>query len=465
MSGSKTYEDEVKQKSREKQREFIKNNLLIKKRTKDIRVVCFPGAEVDGEEAIEVKEVYDKLGIPRENIIGLEANLERAERLQRVDLGIVVKPQMDLDFFSKTDKKFDIISLDYTGYRDEAKWQALHQIAGNQLLDGHGILATNYSAKRESRKNQGQMVALQLDSFVNNKNMDGGEDIISELAEAYENGDKLDLSELRDNLIERTLMIMRMGKSALFPIDILSTHPFHEGIQKEMERIERETREKGLDGDSNFMFKNRYESGMGNKGVSHFHSFSNRSANMEALAYHIGKANNISANLSNFFVHYLVDMDMRAQFPRSVERYSYTSNKNTNMEMDLMAFTPASFIYRAINNEVFYDPKNGKIRVLRMKGGKLLREADKIYAGKHMEIPERIYLGSSFVHPGKNKKKKNEINGRGLEVISKDGAVDLLKSGVEPKEIMECYSGFSINQLAAYKAHYVTMGKEYTSDK
>jgi hypothetical protein len=66
----RSYNDPAKQKAREKLTEFIGKNLLNFRKPNQVRVVCFPGAEVEGEEALEIKEVYDSLGIPRKNIIG-----------------------------------------------------------------------------------------------------------------------------------------------------------------------------------------------------------------------------------------------------------------------------------------------------------------------------------------------------------------------------------------------------------
>ena len=94
----KSYNDSIKQKSREKLKEFIARNLYFK-RPKDIRVVCFPGAEKIGEEAIEVKEIYDPLGIPRENILGLEFDKSRFERLKSANLGINLVNSLDWKFF------------------------------------------------------------------------------------------------------------------------------------------------------------------------------------------------------------------------------------------------------------------------------------------------------------------------------------------------------------------------------
>ena len=65
-----------------------------------------------------------------------------------------------------------------------------------------------------------------------------------------------------------------------------------------------------------------------------------------------------------------------------------------------------------------------------------------------LQLPHRIHLGSSYEPP----KRK--------ERITREQAVDLLRDGVSTAEIVNCYRGFSIMQLAALKAHYVTMGKD-----
>jgi hypothetical protein len=43
------------------------------------------------------------------------------------------------------------------------------------------------------------------------------------------------------------------------------------------------------------------------------------------------------------------------------------------------------------------------------------------------------------------------------ELITKQDAIDFLKLGCKPKEIAECFSGFTKMQLAAFQAH-LTMG-------
>jgi len=443
-----TYKDPVKQKSREKQREFIAKNLLSFKKPKDVRVVCFPGAEAEGEEALEVKEIYDSLGIPRQNIVGLEADPERAKRLRKAELGIIVEQKLDLDFFKETGRQFDIISLDYTGYRDESKWQALHQIAGRQILYGNGILCTNYSANRESKKYQKQLFLLQQDLVLHDEENGNKPKSLEQEIKSFIKGEKdLDLKKIRDALTYRTLMIMRMGTSALKGIKLLTTHQNYDEAQKVLKKFEEEEKET----DPllvNFCLENRYESGMGNAGHSHPLSYLYRKMNMELLGNFIMKNNGINKNLANFFVDYLVEKEMKAQYPKNIERYSYISNKNTRMEMDLISFMSAERFYKKFNNNVIYNPETGKLTLINLNNKKLFEIWKEVRKQKHFDVPERIYLGSSWESP----KRK--------ERISKGDAIDLLRSGCSPAEISECYRGFTKMQLAAFKAHYITMGKE-----
>jgi len=71
-----------------------------------------------------------------------------------------------------------------------------------------------------------------------------------------------------------------------------------------------------------------------------------------------------------------------------------------------------------------------------------------------------VYLGSSW-KPSKNNGTENNKDSSELtqdkEKISKEDAIDLLRSGCSTQEIFDCYSGFSKQQLAAFQAHYVTM--------
>lgn len=164
---SKTYNDPAKQLWRIKLREFVQKNILPYRRASSLRVACFPGAEQEGEEALEVKEIYLPLGIPAQNIVGLEREAEPAQRLRAANLGIEVVERDASDYFLReTPKEFDVISLDYKGQQTLEECLTLEYIASRQLLSHHGILATNYYGSRESESMKKLLVGriLALDS-------------------------------------------------------------------------------------------------------------------------------------------------------------------------------------------------------------------------------------------------------------------------------------------------------------
>ncbi len=440
-----TYNDPIKQKSRERQRDFIARSLSFK-RPQDIRVVCFPGAEVKGEEGLEIREVYDPLGIPRKNITGLELDVDKAQMLLDSNLGIQVVNAIDLDFFTSQRGKFDVISLDYTGYRDPNKWRALHQIAGNQALYQNGVLVTNYSAKREHKGIQAQMIALQTDSLESLSDNER-ERKLRELVQEFQERGIVDLKSIRDNLTYRTLMIMRMGTSALHEIEILKRYPGWEYIQSELKKIE--------DGRKMTEFDQFFISGLNETGIekitmTHPLSRMYRESHMKGLETHITRGNpGITRGFAAFLVNYLVDTEMQAMFPLRIERLSYTSNKNTLMEMDLISFQSAERVFRGMLGKVMYDPITGKVDIDRKVMKKIIDIWRDSVDKKEIIVPEREYIGSSWTPP----KRKERIN--------RDEAVELLRTGFSPKEIAENYRGFTKMQLAALKAHHVTgMGKK-----
>jgi len=146
----KTYNDPAKQKSRVKIREFIRAN-SDHKPLEDFQVVCFPGAEQKGEEGLEIFEIYDELGIPRENIVGLEIDPQRAERLEQANLGIQVINSSDVEFLQSTDRQFDVVSLDYRCNYNWGIIDALAEIAGRQVIADNGIFTMNLLGRRERR--------------------------------------------------------------------------------------------------------------------------------------------------------------------------------------------------------------------------------------------------------------------------------------------------------------------------
>ncbi len=157
----KTYVDPVKSKYRQRLRTFVERHLRQQlkkdKSRKQIKVACLPGAENDGEEGIEIYEIWDRLGIPRANILGFEKDPVRWKRLKKANLGIELtkSPEYDYDFFAANpERTFDVIHLDYTCYFNHSAAYSIDLIAGEHLLGRKGILATNFLAGRENDETQ-----------------------------------------------------------------------------------------------------------------------------------------------------------------------------------------------------------------------------------------------------------------------------------------------------------------------
>ena len=75
---------------------FAQNNL----NPKDLKVLCLPGPE-----ALEIKEVYDRLGIPRENIFGVEIDKKRFDYLQTQAEGARLFNEDILSYLRKTNER------------------------------------------------------------------------------------------------------------------------------------------------------------------------------------------------------------------------------------------------------------------------------------------------------------------------------------------------------------------------
>ena len=121
--------DFAKEKSREKVRQSIEETILIMKKPKDIRILCFPGSD-----AREVLEVYDTLKIPRENIVGLERAKDEYEVLKQRDLGIqLLNTSFEEYTLSQKQFNFDIVSLDYTGPFNLEQMIHLREFSSKQL--------------------------------------------------------------------------------------------------------------------------------------------------------------------------------------------------------------------------------------------------------------------------------------------------------------------------------------------
>lgn len=196
-----------------------------KKWRNNLRVACFPG-----HEALEVLRVYDLLGIPRENIVGIEKDKEIAKEIRLRHLGIQLFEGSDYEFFEQTNEKFDIINLDYQGTYTDLMDYSLRLISGRQILHGRGVVGTNVLGKREAdsgllykvRFVNEEVIRNFSEAFLANISGKNNHQLISygrlarmKIQECENKG--MTLSDMRgDGLTHQILQRLGDGKSSLF---------------------------------------------------------------------------------------------------------------------------------------------------------------------------------------------------------------------------------------------------------
>jgi hypothetical protein len=141
-------QDWAKAKSRDLVKEMIARTLLRFRKPAELRVLCFPG--IDAEE---VFQVYDPLGIPRENVVGVEREADIADKLEQKSLGIKIERTTVEDYISRTtDLAFDVISLDYIGPPSGEMLDVLYKIARKQERN-HFVLHVANLLRRDKNTN------------------------------------------------------------------------------------------------------------------------------------------------------------------------------------------------------------------------------------------------------------------------------------------------------------------------
>ena len=199
MEKKASYDHLVKQKYREHWKEFLDHHLPSSRKVrKRLRVACFPG-----HEGLEVTEVYDKLGIERGNITGLEINPESADELEALNLGIRVQRQRAEDYFYETDGTYHVINLDFQGPLGRREQATLQMIFGRQRMHHWGVFGTNFLRKREYHGGKDYREALKLkylSHIVDDFALGGGE-FPKDLDEKLRQFDGLETRDIAEEVI------------------------------------------------------------------------------------------------------------------------------------------------------------------------------------------------------------------------------------------------------------------------
>lgn len=146
MAEKRYNSDWAKAKSRELVKDVISRTLLSFRRPEDLRVLCFPG--IDAEE---IFKIYDSLGIPRGNIVGIEREAEIAEKIEQQNLGIkLIRGTLEDYIKEQVSVAFDVVSLDYIGPLSSSQVSSLQQLTAKQQKN-HFVLHTANLLRRDQK--------------------------------------------------------------------------------------------------------------------------------------------------------------------------------------------------------------------------------------------------------------------------------------------------------------------------
>jgi hypothetical protein len=397
----KSYRDPAKQLSRERLRRFIRKELCGFKKPKTLSVLCFPGAEREGEEAIEVREIYDPLGIPRCNIVGLELDRERAERLRAANLGIRVENCSDSRFFEECKGGFDIISLDYTGYRSHNVAKTIQLIARRQLLEALSVLAVNNMAKRENRNAQDYLHRMAAwtrffseDHPDSELNRGRARRFVEKIGGSFdERDDEAVLAESRDMFTKDIMALLYCGGLSGEMVvgeqnDFILSYPGARKLQKSMH------------GDCVSMGKDPRE-----------HYNFEFQIHLEEMTRHVARLLGLGGAKHAEYVcgEILLRAYSGSYLTKGLERCSYVSNSGTPMEMDMFLLGNVARYMRRVDSAFAFREEDGN-RILDTISGfdrrGLLKQMKKMtieigeYHGRffYPDLPPRVRLKSDDIN-------------------------------------------------------------------
>ncbi len=444
----KTYNDPVKQIARERLRAFCEK--YLQKDPRPMEVFCFPGAEKEGQEGLELA-IYDAMGIPRHNITGVELDRTRFERLERAGLGIKLFYGTEIEAFWEAERKkqkWDIISLDYTSFFTDQRMYALERIASGRLAH-KGVLATNYLAKREH---------AQAKHMLREHYAVGKVEMVQHMSEDHETASRridrrkssFDLGEHRGQALRRFIMdIFIYGRLAsddtlyrrMIDLEgmvgwLYEKYPW---LKDEVAELTGRTEQERLMRTGPFRL--------------------NAQSNLHAAL--------MAAGLPSFLGNFVFWQYAQSSFVEATESYRYISNSGTPMLSDFFYFDKhmqeinelAGVVTLQGLGKVLIDPQKRNPEKIRKRLARVKRLSDELWQRWKFldyDTTPRVYLGSSYVVPPRK------------ERISKEQALDLLESGFTAKEIAEVYDGFTKMQLAAFITHmrhgkYARSGSESTT--
>lgn len=432
-----TYDFDSKARTRERLRKFIMDNY----RAKDLsRLKVFT---LCGHQTVEFDQVWDPLGIRRENITTVERDPEAYDLIRANKLGINLPdaPTTLASFIESTGQTFDVMNLDMMGQFKRSDRDILRAISARQLLTDKSVLGTWYCGHREGgdvqdwfrhhsatysdskdpemwTTNRSEMISRSVTSTLMDGNLTRApHELLYKLGLEEEYVQTVQNMALLDPQVRPLVDVINDGG--------LPWEPSYgsEFIKKVIER----SLESKFDGDvtiRDVLFYSATQSYLSNK--------------QERLHY-------ISDNGTPMFV----DLNL---FGRNEFEGTHTLENSPFGPQIVGGGNPVPKSKRALARLVRATNWNrGHDMVERMTFGSSSNPKFEPYQNPIVETKQEIPFGGEIIEASTF---HNSVSG---EFISKGDALDLLSAGYTPREIALEFNGFSKGQLAAFKAHQ-TMG-------
>jgi hypothetical protein len=420
-----------------------------------------------GHEDHELKEIWDPLGVKREHIYVIEDNatILAHQRSQAWGVKLPEQPMDALSALVRSRQQFDIINIDETAPFGQHQRDTLRNIAQHGLLGRAGVLATWYQAKRDDENAKRWLLNMQKTC----PRPEWGE--LERMAAASKIMD-------RSDMISRFICGIFLDGKTNF-----SEHPFIEefGLATEY----RERFHDMIKQDPGIYLvppternKKRYDQVSAEQLIRQQNICYNRQEGPDVVKKQLKE---ILASLGThpekipLFAEMLFYTRIQPYFSKLQQRAKYVGDRGTPMIVDINYFKK-----EPLEDTISLEKRpDGTYQLyIERTPAKLLSVVQQFRdwrarAAGDGTLSPRIYLGSSYRGRSAPQEPEAEANNSqrsppqdppsqsediSTEKLDKASAIDFLKSGCTPEEILHAYPGnFSIYQLRAYKAH-ITMG-------
>jgi len=369
-----------------------------------------------GHQNLELEQIWDPLGVPRQNITNIEYD-QKAYETSPKDRGTKNVFGNLEDVIKTLPESFDIINLDMVSPFNVHQRDILRAISFRQLLGEKGILATWYLGQRENR--------LAKKWFLFNK-----EKYVSQKTEG-------------EGLVERGDLISRMINCIMLD-GYLNFIPHwicnDEIIGKKYEEFSREhlAKEWGID-PSGEDFEQRYEI------AQPIHANRAQLFMGPVIKEFIESTPSLkllSDNSKRIYQDILLYQKIGSYFSMMQKRFRYIGNKKSVMVGDISYYKQLP-----LDTIVEIQKFGSDFKILDHRHSSLVKEQNRLFQQfivsrrrcweNGQEI--RVNLGSSYT-PKSREPLVEKVN---KEDLTKEEAIYLLREGVPIEEILETYSGLT----------------------